>query len=54
MGCRVMPLLLPATRAVSFSISRLASPKSVKRLLGMWLNSAHSPGRATSLFQFEA
>lgn len=48
MGWRLMPLLLPATRAVSFSISRLTSEKSVKRRLGMWWNSAHSERRAAA------
>lgn len=46
MGCRLIPLLLPATRDVSFSISRLTSEKSLNLRLGMWWNSAHSERRA--------
>lgn len=46
MGCLLMPLLVPATLDVSFSISRLTSIKSLNRLLGMWWNSAHSERRA--------
>lgn len=42
MGCRLIPLLLPATLEVSFSISRRTSVKSLKRRFGMWWNSAHS------------
>jgi hypothetical protein len=41
-----MPLLLPATRKVSFSISFLISSKSVNRRLGRCKNSPYSaPGR---------
>lgn len=46
-GCRLMPLLLPAMRAVSASISLLTSEKSYHFRPGTWLNSAHSCCPAT-------
>lgn len=45
-GCLLIPLLLPATRDVSLSISLLTSLKSVNFRFGMWWNSAHSDRRA--------
>lgn len=47
MGDRLIPLLLPAILAVSFSISRFTSWKSVNLRFGIWWNSAHSGCVAT-------